>query len=136
MDSSGQTGAPTRPAADPPAPWRVVEIFGKRQHVGIASEVERFGVKMMRLEALQTDGSFVTMFYGGAAIFGDHEVSEEAARNLVVPRRSWTCQSFKAPSARPGHCAECGREEAEHGTAPQLPSGGDDDARFDDGEET
>jgi hypothetical protein len=97
-----------------------VEIFGKRQHVGRVAEVERFGVKMMRLEALQPDGSFATMFYGGAAIFGDHEVTEEKARLLVVPRRGWPCDGFKAPSARPGFCADCGHRETEHAAVPQL----------------
>lgn len=30
--------------------WAIVEIFGHRRHVGIASEEERFGVKMLRID--------------------------------------------------------------------------------------
>lgn len=66
--------------------WAIVEIMGFRKHVGIVSEVQRFGVTMMRLEALGTDGAFEEHLYGGASIFSVTPTTEEKARASMVPR--------------------------------------------------
>jgi hypothetical protein len=66
--------------------WALVEIFGHRRHYGRVTEVERFGSKMLRVdvplpkEGDQAEEVFETFHYGGAAIFGMTEMSEEACR--------------------------------------------------------
>lgn len=78
--------------------WAIVEIFGHRRHVGIASEEERFGVKMLRIDVpgpqqhdlLNGPAAAIeaTFFYGGASIFGITPVTEERGRAELAQLRS------------------------------------------------
>lgn len=104
------------------AKWMHVEIMGHRQHVGLVSEVSAFGATMMRVEALQRDGSFSVHHYGGPSIFSYREVTEETARKSVMGRSYYACDTFTQPSALAGSCASCGHTEEEHKTAAQLPA--------------
>ena len=57
----------------PPDEYAVVEIFGRRRHVGRILEVDRFGTKMLRVDVPKDgkfENGFVSHFYGGASIFG------------------------------------------------------------------
>ncbi len=94
--------------------WMAVEVYGHRKHVGLVSEVSQFGATMMHVEALQADGSFVGLDYGGGAIFSTRPCTEEAARREVVPQGWNACESFAQPSAMPGLCATCGKGEPQH----------------------
>lgn len=83
---SNTIGAGGDPDAPPKAIWGLVEIFGHRRHYGRVTEVERFGAKMLRVDVplmKPEDGAeevFETFHYGGSAIFGMTEMSEEACR--------------------------------------------------------
>jgi len=67
--------------AEPAPSWAVVEIFGHRRHVGLVSEVEQYGAKMLRIDVPAADGSIeATLFYGGAAIFSVVPVTAEFAK--------------------------------------------------------
>jgi hypothetical protein len=111
--------------------WAAVEIMGHRKHVGRISEEPFAGAMMLRVEALNRDGSFEVIRYGGGSISALHEIEEEKARRAAVPRWSWACghDSFQEPSAYPGACATCGwtREEHEAIGAKALPPPEDDD---------
>lgn len=65
--------------------WHILELFGHVSHVGIVSEVEAFGGKLCRIDALQRDGSFVTHHVGAGAIYRLTPTTEEAARERMKP---------------------------------------------------
>lgn len=58
--------------------WAIVEIFGHRRHVGVVSEAEQFGSKMLRIDVPGTEPGSIeaTFFYGGASIFGLTPITE------------------------------------------------------------
>ncbi len=68
--------------------WALVEIFGHRRHYGRVTEVEKFGVKMLRVDVpveaaaplLNEPEKFETFLYHGNSIFGMTPMTEAAAR--------------------------------------------------------
>lgn len=68
--------------ASAPQQWAIVEIFGHRRHVGIVSEAEQYGSKMLRIDVPTADGGAIeaTFFYGGTSIFGLTPITEERGR--------------------------------------------------------
>jgi len=107
--------------------WAAVEIMGHRQHVGRISEESFAGVTLLRVEALQSDGSFEVVRYGGTAIFSMRDITEEKARHAACPTSWRACSAFTEPSARPGHCSECGHTAELHQPAQALPPHEDDE---------
>lgn len=103
--------------------WALVEVFGKRRHVGRVAEVTLIGATFLQIEALQPDGQFRTFHYGAAAIFAIEEMSEQQARERMVPRWSWgVCSGFTSSPILPERCSTCGQAATEHrAPAPQLP---------------
>lgn len=74
--------------------WAIVEIMGHVRISGILTEEEKFGSKLGRVDIPQLDGSFVTRYFGGSAVYQIHIVSEEAARhaakiNMPAPMSKW-----------------------------------------------
>lgn len=65
--------------------WFVLEMFGHIRHIGFVTEVEAFGGKLGRIEALQSDGTSVTTMFGAASVFRLTPVTEEKAREMVKP---------------------------------------------------
>ena len=61
---------PSEPAAEE---WAIVELMGHRTRCGRVSEVERFGAKLLMVEAVAFDaeGAMTTRveYYSGAAIY-------------------------------------------------------------------
>jgi hypothetical protein len=49
--------------------WAIVELFGHVTLVGRIAEVDRFGVKMLAIEALFRGELLPAVFYAGAAIY-------------------------------------------------------------------
>jgi hypothetical protein len=94
----------TTPADDAPPPeiWACVEIFGHRKHYGRVKEVERFGIKMLRVDVpqapslplLSEEERFETFLYGGSAIFSFTPMTEEAARKWAETTRAKPIQSL------------------------------------------
>lgn len=78
---------------DPSAEWAIVELFGHILTAGRATEVERYGGKMMRLDIPGPAGEFVaTQFIGHSSLFRVTITTEDAARQFAVvdtpqPRR-------------------------------------------------
>lgn len=76
--------------------WCVCEIFGHRSHAGRSREEERFGSKMMRIDALRiaADGSDIwqTFYYSGGSLFSYQPSTEETVRARApreyAPRRA------------------------------------------------
>lgn len=61
--------------------WAILELFGHRQLAGKITEVDRFGVKMCRIDIPSEPP--VTQFYGGAAIYGITITTEEIATKVA-----------------------------------------------------
>lgn len=82
----------TEQAADE---WAIVELFGHIRTAGRVSEVERFGVKLMRLDIPGDDGDFVaTQLIGGAALYRVTPTTEDTARRVAAlgrpaPVKAW-----------------------------------------------
>ena len=102
--------------------WCLVELYGHRVHVGTIEEVERFGDKFARVEALRRDGTFSVHYYGAKSIYGITERTEEEVRNAALPSNWTACSAFAEPSAREGFCATCGLSQDAHKPVPALPA--------------
>lgn len=92
-----------------PEEWGRVEIFGHRSHIGRLSEVERFGTKMLRIDAPTTDPEvFETFYYGGGSVFSIAPMTEEAAR-------AWAARYAPRPVALTGRLPPPGISEDDDG---------------------
>ena len=62
--------------------WAVVEVMGHRRHAGRTREVERFGVKMVRVDVPKKGDpdahGWTTHFYPGSALFSFTPAEREA----------------------------------------------------------
>ena len=73
-------------AGPPTAEWGRLELMGHLTLYGRVSEVERFGEKVIKVEALDSSGSLsVHGYYGGKALYGFRPMTEERVRALVRP---------------------------------------------------
>lgn len=98
-----------------------MELLGHRKLAGKVSEVERFGVKMGRID-IPTEDGFMTQFFGGGSVYSMSIVTEAVARQVVK----------SAPSAQPVHAWDFPKQ-----LAAAHPPGGrfDDDGVFMDNDE-
>lgn len=80
------------PAVDEGWEWAIVEIFGHRRHAGKASEEERFGAKMLRIDVPVLDHSGETViswsshYYGGSSIFSYTTTDEKTVMRYATRR--------------------------------------------------
>lgn len=81
--------------------WAVVELMGHVRTAGRLSEEERFGVKMGRVDIPQSDGSFVTQYFGGSSVYRLTLVCEDAARLVAISNRLQPVHSWEMPKALP-----------------------------------
>ena len=85
-----QTAVPAvEPETDDGWEWAIVEVMGHRRHAGRTREVERYGIKMIRVD-VPVDGDPVakgwsTHFYTGASLFGVTPCTEAAALKANRP---------------------------------------------------
>ena len=63
----------------PPGEYAIVELLGHTTLVGRVAEVERFGTKMLAIEALFRDTLLPAVFQGGASIYRFTPCSAEVA---------------------------------------------------------
>jgi hypothetical protein len=78
-------------------------------HVRIAGRLtqeERYGATMGRLDIPQKDGTFVTQWFSGSAVFRITAVSEDAARTVAFastpePVHSWELPKQLGPNRTP-----------------------------------
>ncbi|MGD9613797.1 MAG: hypothetical protein AB7H90_01220 [Alphaproteobacteria bacterium] len=88
-------GATPADGSPPPEVWGCVEVFGHRKHYGRVQEIERFGVKMLRVDVpveaaallLGEPERFETHLYAGSAIFSLTPMTEESARKWAAAER-------------------------------------------------
>lgn len=86
--------------------WAFVEIFGHRTHAGLTREVERFGVKMLRVDVPIIGGApdqWETHFYTGAAIFSFRLSTEAAVRKANEPYTPPARITYDPPTATTYH---------------------------------
>jgi hypothetical protein len=72
----------------PPGDYAILELFGHTTLVGRIEEVERFGVKMLSIEALYKGTFLPAVTYGGASIYGLTPCSAEIAYRQA-PQHLW-----------------------------------------------
>jgi hypothetical protein len=81
--------------------WAKIMIMGHREHYGLVSEVERFGVRMalVQVPSLERPGEWaVEHVYGGAAVFGMFAMTQERVIEELLREAEWN-----APRALPAH---------------------------------
>lgn len=84
MEESVQIEAGDLPAGD----YAIVEVLGHRTLVGRVSEIERFGTKMLQIEALFADVMLAPVLLGGGSIYQFTPCSPEIAF-ARRPRNNW-----------------------------------------------
>ena len=71
-------------ASSPPAPiWAKVEILGHRTRCGAVTEVEQFGIKMLRIDVYrlgEVEPCLTEEYSAATALFGMTRCTEEYAR--------------------------------------------------------
>ena len=64
--------------------WAILELMGHAKTAGFVTEVERYGVKMGRIDVPdESELGFYTQFFGGSSVYRETPVSEEVARAFV-----------------------------------------------------
>lgn len=63
----------------PAGEYAIVELFGHTKLVGKVEEIERFGTKMLAIQALFGGAMLPTVYYGGSSIYGMTPCSAEIA---------------------------------------------------------
>lgn len=64
--------------------WAMLELMGHRQRVGIVSEVEAYGGKLLRIDIPAIDGGEgLTEFYGAASVYALRPLSEDLGRDWL-----------------------------------------------------
>jgi hypothetical protein len=87
----------------PAEQWAVVQQLGHKRTAGRVTEEERFGVKLLRLDVPQADGSFVTKLVGGASIYDVTYVGELEARAVARASHQEPVHAWEMPRALPAH---------------------------------
>lgn len=84
---------------EPYTGWCCLNLLGHRQRVGIVSEVEMYGGKLLRID-VPCGEEFVTEYYGTAAVYSLEPISEEVGRQKHLTRdfRPVNPLSFREPT--------------------------------------
>lgn len=77
---SCQCEPPVPEPAEPPAEWAIVSLMGHVTFSGRVSEEEKFGAKLGRCDIPQPDGTYVTRYFSGAALYSIVPCTEAAAK--------------------------------------------------------
>lgn len=87
------TRSPDKPTAGEPEPifkeWVVLELMGHLKRIGLATEAELFGGKLLRIDVLGQDGKITgTQYYGANAIYCMTTITEGRAKEMAQPYRA------------------------------------------------
>lgn len=77
--------------------WVVLELLGHLKLAGRVTEEERFGTKLGRIDIPMEDGSFVTRYFSGAAVYGMTPVTETVARQVAKGLSHYPVQPWGYP---------------------------------------
>ena len=69
---------------EPIESWGIVELMGRKRLAGRLCEENHFGVVMGRIDIPQSDGSFVTQWFGGSSVYCVTPTSEAIARAIAT----------------------------------------------------
>jgi len=99
------------PAAETPPTFAKVELMGHVTLVGRLTEEEKFGCKLGRLDVPNADGTWTTVYFGGASVYRITVCTEAVARVLAqksspAPVSAW---DFPKPAV-----AAIGQREQSH----------------------
>lgn len=72
----------------PPGNYAIVEFLGHRTVVGRIAEVERYGTKLLQLEAIFRDQLLPPTYHGGGSIYQETPCSAATAW-AQQPKREW-----------------------------------------------
>ena len=106
-----QTAAPAvEPEIDDGWEWAIVEVMGHRRHVGRTREVERYGIKMVRVD-VPTNGDpeahgWTTHFYTGSSLFGVTPCTREAALAANKPYERPALLSYRSRESEDADLAD------------------------------
>jgi hypothetical protein len=84
------------------ATWAIVEIMGHKRYVALVSEVMRFGITMLHIEAVVGSDLNVRKvhLHPATSLFGLHPLTEEEARAEVAPPEWETRPQLPAAAPR------------------------------------
>ncbi|MDR7257832.1 hypothetical protein J2X47_002012 [Sphingomonas sp. BE270] len=117
-------------SALPPGEYAIVEVLGHRTIIGRVEEVERFGAKLMSIEAVFNGELLDAVMIGGSSIYQFTPCSAEVAEarqpkedwqlppsiRAVLPVAALPAPAFDPPAfmgeaVKPPPCASCGGPE-------------------------
>ncbi len=75
-------------ATDSIEQWAILELLGHIRTAGYVTEEQHFGATVGRIDIPQADGSLVTQWFGGGAVFRCTPTTEEVARAVAVSSNS------------------------------------------------
>jgi hypothetical protein len=78
--------------------WSILELMGHRRLAGKLCEVAIAGAGMLRLDVPAPDGSWVTQFYGGSAVYCITPTTEEIARAVARGARPEPVHRWELPA--------------------------------------
>lgn len=68
---------------EPFSTWAILELLGHRKLVGLVTEVELAGTKMLRIDVTTRDGKQATQFYSTSAVYCLTPTTEATAKAYV-----------------------------------------------------
>jgi hypothetical protein len=117
-------------SALPPGEYAIVEVLGHRTIIGRVEEVERFGAKLMSIEAVFNGALLDAVMIGGSSIYQFTPCSPEVAEarqpkedwqlppsiRAVLPIAALPAPAFEPPAfmgepVKPPSCGACGGPE-------------------------
>ena len=82
--------------------WAILELMGHAKTAGFVTEVERYGVKMGRIDVPdESELGFYTQFFGGSSVYRETPVSEEVARAFVRASQPRPVHTYQLKLAEP-----------------------------------
>ncbi len=109
-----------------PPTFAIVELMGHVKHAGRLSEEEKFGVKLGRIDCPAEDGSFTTIYFGGASVYRITVVTEDVAMHVAHEAHPRTSPGFGHRLRQRPHAEEAtGGEDSRVRRPPRLPQAAD-----------
>lgn len=80
--------------------WAIVELMGHRRLGGRVSQVEQYGVPMLRIDVpgVKPGDDVATQFYGGSSIYCLTPTTEEMARAVALRNQPAPVQRWELPA--------------------------------------
>lgn len=78
--------------------WAIIEFMGHRRIGGLATEGERFGAKMLRVDIppVEETEQTITQYYGGSSIYALTITDEETARAFAMQHQQRPIDDWSA----------------------------------------